>query len=56
MPRNKRVAREVKSFKLRIEPDLYDMLQEEAAKDRLPMNSKLEKILLDFFKDEANKK
>lgn len=48
MPRNNRVARETKSYKLRLDPDKYDIIQKAAADNGVPMNTLLQAIVAEY--------
>lgn len=52
MPRNKRVAKEVIKYSLRLEPEAYSNIQKNAEYKGMTMNALLNKIIEDFIKDE----
>jgi hypothetical protein len=52
MPRNNRVAKDLKKYNLRIEPTDYEILQQTAEANGIPMNTLLQKIIADFTRDE----
>jgi predicted DNA-binding ribbon-helix-helix protein len=52
MAKNKRVAKEVIKYSLRIEPETYSNIQKNAEDKGLTMNALLNKIIDDFIKDE----
>lgn len=52
MPRNKRVAKEVIKYSLRIDPESYSAVQKIAEEKGIAMNALLNKIIDDFTNNE----
>jgi len=52
VPRNKRVAKELKTYNLRITPTDYEIIQQQAAANGIPMNTLLQKIIAEFTNSE----
>lgn len=52
MAKNKRVAKEVIKYSLRIDPDAYDKINKSAEDKGISMNALLQQIIADFTKDE----
>jgi hypothetical protein len=52
LPRNNRVAKEMKTYNLRIKPTDYEIIQQRAEENGIPMNTLLQRIIDDFIKDE----
>jgi len=53
MPRNNRVAKNLKTYNLRIEPSDYEKLQQAAETNGIPMNTLLQQIITDFTKNKT---
>lgn len=52
VPRNNRVAKNLKTYNLRIDPTDYDIIQKTAEESGMPMNTLLQKIIEDFISNE----
>jgi predicted DNA binding CopG/RHH family protein len=48
MPRNNRVAKELRTYNLRLEPSEYDKIQKNAASKGIPMNTLLQYIIREY--------
>lgn len=53
MPRNKRVAKDMKAYNLKLEHSDYEKLQEIAEANGLPVSTLLQKIISDFTKNKT---